>query len=87
MPRAIPPEQQAEAEELDAALSELNGIYTQEYQEMVRSDERMFKILVLWDLVGWKESLSFQYAKNDSIAERKTLLAEKSQKLVRQINI
>lgn len=38
--RVIPPEQQAEAEELDAALSELNTIYTQEYQEMVRCKER-----------------------------------------------
>uniref|UniRef100_H3CPL0 UF2 component of NDC80 kinetochore complex n=1 Tax=Tetraodon nigroviridis TaxID=99883 RepID=H3CPL0_TETNG len=33
----IPPEQQAEAKELDSALSELNTIYTQEYQEMKSS--------------------------------------------------
>lgn len=52
--RVIPPEQQAEAQELDAALSELNTVYTQEYQEMVRSDERMFESCFYGIFLGGK---------------------------------
>ncbi|XP_041639323.1 kinetochore protein Nuf2 [Cheilinus undulatus] len=51
----IPPEQQAEADELAAALSELQANTMHEYQEV--------------------------NAKNDSIAEWKTIIAEKTQKL------
>ncbi|XP_044067372.1 kinetochore protein Nuf2 isoform X1 [Siniperca chuatsi] len=51
----IPPEQQAEADELAAALSELQATTMHEYQEV--------------------------NAKNDSIAEWKTKIAEKTQKL------
>uniref|UniRef100_UPI0037E8D81A kinetochore protein Nuf2 n=1 Tax=Semicossyphus pulcher TaxID=241346 RepID=UPI0037E8D81A len=51
----IPPEQQAEADELAAALSELQTTTMHEYQEV--------------------------NAKNDSIAEWKTKIAEKTQKL------
>ncbi|XP_047437740.1 kinetochore protein Nuf2 [Mugil cephalus] len=51
----IPPEQQAEADELAAALSELQSTTMHEYQEV--------------------------NAKNDSIAEWKTTIAEKTQKL------
>ncbi|KAM4587839.1 kinetochore protein Nuf2 [Odontesthes bonariensis] len=55
MLRTIPPEQQAEADELAAALSELHSTTMHEYQEV--------------------------NAKNDSIAEWKTKIAEKTQKL------
>ncbi|KAM7402725.1 hypothetical protein PAMP_017939 [Pampus punctatissimus] len=51
----IPPEQQAESDELAAALSELQATTVHEYQEV--------------------------NAKNDSIAEWKTKIAEKTQKL------
>lgn len=55
--RVIPPEQQAEAEELDAALSQLNTIYTQEYQEMVRCKEREY--LKSWFYgISWVERIS-----------------------------
>ncbi|CAK6975845.1 kinetochore protein Nuf2 [Scomber scombrus] len=53
----IPPEQQAESDELAAALSELQATTVHEYQEV--------------------------NTKNDSIAELKTLIAEKTQKLAR----
>ncbi|XP_061894322.1 kinetochore protein Nuf2 [Entelurus aequoreus] len=51
----IPPEQQAEADELAAALSELQTTTMHEYQDV--------------------------NAKNESVAERKTKIAEKAQKL------
>uniref|UniRef100_A0A3P8TBA6 UF2 component of NDC80 kinetochore complex n=1 Tax=Amphiprion percula TaxID=161767 RepID=A0A3P8TBA6_AMPPE len=61
MLRTIPPEQQAEADELAAALSELQATTMHEYQEV--------------------------NAENDSIAEWKTKIAEKTQKLQAQVKV
>lgn len=53
--RVIPPEQQAEADELAAALSELQTATMHECQEVVRCDGREYlNFLVLWDLLGEK---------------------------------
>lgn len=83
--RVIPPEQQAEADELAAALSELQTATMHECQEVVGGDHTVKnnKNLLLWVLSSEiTVRMSFQNAKSDTIAEWKTSIAEKTQKLV-----
>lgn len=83
--RVIPPEQQAEADELAAALSELQAATMHECQEVVGGDHTVKnnKNLLFWVLSGEiNVRISFQNAKSDTIAEWKTSIAEKTQKLV-----
>lgn len=81
--RVIPPEQQAEADELAAALSELQTAIGREVQEVVGV---IFELTDVFDYVQGKkqnELVSLQQTKNEAIAEWKTINAEKSQKMVR----
>lgn len=82
--RVIPPEQQAEADELAAALSELQTATMHELQEVVGGTQTGKNKKKTCCCSGPKDNkhVSLQNAKNESIAEWKTVIAEKTQKLV-----
>lgn len=81
--RVIPPEQQAEADELATALSELQAATMHEWQEVVGGVQAAIeKQPIVTGSLKWHKRVSFQNAMNDNIAEWKTIIAEKTQKLV-----
>lgn len=87
--RTIPPEQQAEADELAVVLSELQATTMHEYQEVVGGQyNNKHKCFWLMQLVEVKSFwVFFQNVKNDSITEWKAKIAEKTQKLVCDTNV